>query len=75
VIVQANPPGVTRGRLATLLPPERRGAATSLMSWLDASGVLADPRDETLRWREPRLIRRPEPDWIAARLGETPPPQ
>lgn len=73
-IVQATPPGVTRGRIAALLPLGWRGAAPALMAWLDAAGVLAEPANEGLRWREPRPLRSDDLRWIAAKLTETPLP-
>jgi hypothetical protein len=72
-VVSATPPGVTRGRIAALLPAEERGRAAALMAWLDAAGVLEDPRDETLRWREPRRLRSDDHEWVAARLRCTTP--
>jgi hypothetical protein len=73
-IVATAPPGVTKGRLAALLAPSTRAQAGSLLAWLDHAGVLEEPRDEGLRWREPRLLRECEPEAIAARLRATPIP-
>ncbi|ABU56208.1 hypothetical protein [Roseiflexus castenholzii] len=53
----ATPPGVTKGRLAALLPPEERRHAGRIMEWLDRAGVLVEPRSEAVRWREPRPLR------------------
>lgn len=74
-VVAANPPGITRRRLAALLPPAGRAYAGALMGWLDAAGLLAEPRDETLRWREPRALTVADPEEIAARLREIKPSQ
>lgn len=71
-IVGANPPGVTRGRLSPLLPNAARASAQAVMAWLDAAGVLTAPQNETLRWREPRLVSSTDLDWIAAQLRQTP---
>jgi hypothetical protein len=67
-ITEARPPGVTKGRLAALLPPEERSRAGELMAWLDAAGILADPRDERVRWREPRPLRSNDVDLMRERL-------
>jgi hypothetical protein len=72
-IVGVSPPGVTRARLAALLAPARRTSAAALLDWLDAAGLLDEPRSEALRRREPRRLRSSDPGWIAERLRATPP--
>lgn len=72
-ILAATPPGVTKGRLARMLPPEQRNASEALFQWLDRAGVLHEPTSEALRRREPRLLQTTDRDWIAARLQETRP--
>lgn len=67
-IIAATPPGLTKRRLAALLPPAARQHAAELMAWLDAAGLLEAPRDESLRWREPRRLRDADPESIAAQL-------
>jgi hypothetical protein len=75
-IVAATPPGVTKGRISALLPPEERRYAALIMERLDKAAVLVEPRSEALRWREPRPFRSDDIDWIVARVwsasGETP---
>ncbi|MGQ9829441.1 MAG: hypothetical protein ACUVSY_09635 [Roseiflexus sp.] len=67
-IVAVVPPGVTRGRIAALLSPDERRYAGMVMEVLDRAGVLVEPRAEALRWREPRLFCRDDPDWIVAQV-------
>lgn len=67
-IVAAAPPGVTKRRLASLLPIEARPAAGAVLEWLDAAGVLAEPSAEQVRWREPRPLRSGDAAWVAAQL-------
>ncbi len=67
-IVAATPPGVTKGRIATLLAPEERRHAGLLMEWLDRAGVLVEPRSEALRWREPRPFCSNDIAWITAQV-------
>jgi hypothetical protein len=73
-IVAAAPSGVTRRRLAALLPPPQREAARVLYAWFDAAGILAEPLAEELRMREPRPLRSDNRNWIAAQLAATPIP-
>lgn len=70
-IVAATPPGVTRGRISALLPPEERRHAALIMERLDTAGVLVEPRSEALRWREPRPFRSEDIDWIIAQVRST----
>jgi hypothetical protein len=74
-IVAATPPGLTKKRLSTLLPSGQRSNAAGLIEWFDRAGVLEPPRDETLRWREPRRLCDTEPGSIIARLQATPGPR
>jgi hypothetical protein len=67
-IVAVVPPGVTKGRIAALLPPDERRYAGTVMEALDRAGVLVEPRAEALRWREPRPFCRDDCDWIVAQV-------
>lgn len=70
-IVAATPPGVTKGRLRSIV----EGAlADPLLVWLDAAGVLVEPTRPEVRWREPRLLRAEDDAAIAERLAATPLP-
>lgn len=70
-IAAATPPGVTRGRISALLPPEERRYAALIMERLDRAGVLVEPRSEALRWREPRPFRSDDIDWIVTQVRLT----
>ncbi|MBU6332818.1 MAG: hypothetical protein KGS47_00325 [Chloroflexi bacterium] len=71
----AHPPGLTRGRLAQVLPDPFKARATVLLRWFDAAGILVEPRDEALRWREPRPLATMDRTLIAARLSDVPAPE
>jgi hypothetical protein len=73
-IWHVQPPGLTRGRLAQALPDRFKIRATALLRWLDAAGLLVEPRSEALRWREPRALTTADLMIIAARLSDTPAP-
>ncbi len=70
-IINVVPPGITRGRLAHVLPAAARHHAEAIMVWLDAAGVLDEPRAEHVRWREPRMIKTHELEWIAKKLRDS----
>lgn len=70
-ITAVTPPGVTRGRISAILPPEERHHAALIMERLDRAGVLVEPRSEALRWREPRPFRSDDIDWIVAQVRST----
>lgn len=55
-ICAAAPPGLTKRRLAVLLPERERQRAHELFERLDDAGALAPPKSEALRWREPRPL-------------------
>ena len=73
-IIAAAPPGITRRRIAPLLPIAQRGAALDLVRWLDAADLLAPVATDALRLREPRMLCDLDEAVICARLHATPLP-
>ena len=67
-------PGLTPGRLQTLLEAGQRPLARLLLVWFDHAGLLEAPATAAEPYRHPRTLRTSDLAWIAAQLLGTPVP-
>ena len=73
--INAGPfPGLTPGRLHTVLLPGQRPLTRLLLVWFDRAGLLEASVKADEPYRHPRPLRCADPGWIAAQLLNTPVP-
>ncbi len=67
-ITDESAPGLTRRRMAALLPDHHKEHAQTLLTWFERAGLLEPPRDPAQPWRYGRCLLIRDPDQIAAHL-------
>ena len=63
--------GLTKKRLARVLPEEWRQYVAPLVVWFDRAGILAPPPNADEPWSTPRPLALTDPDAVATRLHAT----
>lgn len=74
IVQSGDEPGVTRKRIAQLLPDDQSEYSRQLMLWLHAADVLAPPPVEEEPFRNPRLLLSDDVTTLATQLAATPLP-
>jgi hypothetical protein len=74
IVQTGDEPGVTRRRIAQLLPEDLAEYSRQLIYWLDQAGALVAPAVPTEPFRNPRCLHDASDEVLAAQLAATPIP-